>query len=124
MPETSLPIKILDMFSVHLQFAAAVLLLWLVIRMTDQSVVSTVRHIIAEISALGQITPKGINLLGGILMFALTIFLFFGGLAHIALPGANSHGGTSDSTRAIYLAVMFIFGLYFIICVKVTENRR
>jgi hypothetical protein len=57
--------KLLDMFGLHLQLSVGVLLLWAVIRITDQSLISTIREIVKELSALGRISPKGINVLGG-----------------------------------------------------------
>jgi hypothetical protein len=116
--------KLLDMFSAHLQAAGALFLLWLLMKITDRSLVSTVREIIGELSALGKISPKGINVLGGILLFALTIFLFFSGLAHIILPDLKHPHGTSDVTRAIYVSVMAFFGAYFLICIALTKSYR
>ncbi len=116
--------RFLDLFGVHLQLAAAVLLLWAVVHITDQSLISTIKEIVKELSALGRISPKGINVLGGILWFALAVFLFFAGLGHIALPNAHNAHGTTDITRAISVGVLFLFGLYFIVCIAVTKRYK
>jgi hypothetical protein len=108
-----------------LQWAMPALLLWIVIKITDQSIKGTITDIFHEFVSIlsAPMNPRAINALGGILLFVLTIFLFFGGLAHIAMPSPkDAHG--SDVTRGIYLAVVFLFGLYFIICLQVTKRNR
>jgi amino acid transporter len=100
------------------------LFIYVLIKITDQSLVSTIREIVRELPSLGRMTPKGINVLGGVLIFAIIIFLYFSGLTHIVLPDAKHAANTGDISRIISLGVVVCLAAYFIICIQVTKNAR
>lgn len=105
----------------QLPFAAALFLLWVLIRITDQSVKSTISDIFREFVESGS-SAKKLNALGGLVMLAVIVFLFFGGLAHVAAP-TDAHA-LSDYGRGIYAFVASSVGAYFILCVFVTKHQR
>jgi len=102
-------------------------LIYALIRITDASVRSTIKGIVAEFAAfVGEGSTlralRILNAFGGILLLALAVFLYFTGLAHIKLPDTALH--TSEVTQAIYVAVLFFFGLYFIVSVWLTKTLK
>ena len=116
--------KLLSVLEPYIPFAFALLFLGILIKITDRSLLSTVREIIRELPSLGQMNPKGMNVLGGILTFAIAVFLYFAGLAHIVLPDGKHAASASDVSRIVSLLVVVAIASYFIVCITVTKNRR
>lgn len=124
---TDVAFKSLQIIEPVAPFLWGLLLLWILIRITDASIRSTIRDVIREFAAFldkgGTLKSlRMINALGGVLFFVLAVFLFFAGLAHIKLPEHDVH--TSDTTRIVYLGVLFFLGLYFILCIRLTKSLR
>jgi hypothetical protein len=94
---------------------ACLLFFWILIRITDKSVASTIRDTVGEFGELikGKYGLRGLNALGGIVLLVCTLFLFFGGLSHLVLPDIGQAAHTDLGTLGIYLGVLYGFIFYF-----------
>lgn len=119
-------LKIIGIFEPFFPWVIGLLLLWALVRVTDLSVIGTIREVLREFVAIVQgprINPRSVNAMGGVLLFALAIFLYFEGLAHIAIP--TTPGSHPDHIgRIISGVVLFFFGLYFILSILVSRYQR
>jgi hypothetical protein len=111
----------------YLLYFVGLLLLWLLAKITDQSLMGLVKGLVSEFGSLleRKIHPKSINAMGILLLGLLVVFLFSGGLSHIVLP----EKGTAEHTdliieKGIYATVIFIFGGVIIFSIKVTKYCR
>jgi hypothetical protein len=101
-----------------------ILLLWWLMRITDASIAGSIRTILSEFRQLfeGRRNLMTTNALGGILLFVLTMFLFFGGLQSLVFPSTGD--GTPTSQQVIYTVVVFLFGAYFLLCLLISRYGR
>ena len=115
--------KALALVTPYVPWAFGLLFLWLVVIITDRSFKGTFLDIAREFSSAQQRewNLRSINLVGGICLVPVTIFLFFGGLAHIDVKHTTH---TDVWTKAIYLGVVVVIGLYFILCVTLTRKAE
>ncbi len=100
--------------------------LFLVTRITDQSLRSIVHDTIEEFRHLleAKINSKAANALGTILLFVLIIYLNFGGIAHIAVPDKQA-GVHFDLYRAAANVIyLFIFGGVLLLSLRLTKYMR
>ena len=99
----------------------SLLFFYILIRITDRSIGSTIRETIGEFGHLikGKRGLRALNAMGGILLFVATIFLYFSGLSHLVLPdlGQASHPNTAAQT--IYAVVIYGFIIYFLLSLMV-----
>lgn len=115
--------KLISLFEPYIPYGMGLLFVFFLIKITDQSVLSTVREIIRELPSLGKMTPKGMNVLGGILTFVIIIFLYFSGLSHIVLPEKHATPA-ADISKIVSLLVVVCLASYFIVCIKLTKSTR
>jgi hypothetical protein len=122
-PEVAL--KALTILEPYIPAVIAILLLWALIRITDASIASTIRGIFSEFRQLlqGRRNLLTANALGGILLFVLTIFLFFGGLRHLIFPTTGVPNESVDQ-QVVYTVIVFFFGAYFILCLLISRQYR
>jgi hypothetical protein len=118
-------LKVLAILEPYIPPIVGAFLLWWLIWITDTSVGGTIRGIFGEFRQLaaGRRNLLTVNALGGILLFVLTIFLFFGGLRHLIFPDADRLSADGQQ-QIIYTVVVFLFGLYFILCLFISRYGR
>ena len=118
--------RALGLIQPYMQYFVGLFCLWWITKIADQSLKSLLSDVVSEFAGLVEAkwNVRTVNAMGLVLLFLLAIFLFFGGVSHIMLPesGGTSHG--ADMTKGLYVAVLFVFGTFLILCVWMTKRLR
>jgi hypothetical protein len=118
--------KFLELIQPYVGFLIGFLLLWLVTYISDKSLVTLIKELIAEFSELLQlkVSAKAINALGILLMFVVVLFLFHGKLADVLLPSNGSGHEKNLYLQGLYVVMTLGFGGCALVSVHITKYRR
>jgi len=113
-------------FRPYLIYFVGLFLFWLLLRITDQTMMGLVHGLLNEFGNLVERkgNAKSANALGIILFFVLAVYLFNGGISHIVLPEKGSEAHTTELMSGIYTAVLFIFGGVVLLSIWLTKYQR
>jgi hypothetical protein len=103
---------VLTEFKGPLTWIITLFLLWIVIKISERSLKATIVDILHEFT--GDDPAKRLNAFGGLILFAVILFLYSTGLAHIVAPRSTNQ--LSDYARGIDAFIVFVLAIYFAIC--------
>ena len=101
--------------------------LYIIVKITDHSIVILVSETVDEFKKLleAKVSAKAANALGMLLLFALALYLYHGGLSHLVLPEKHSEGSHGELAKlAINAVVILLFGCFQLISILISKSRR
>ena len=118
--------KIFQELHPYFPYLIALFIFWLFTRMYGGHVSHFIRDLFAEIRALATGRPfvAVVNFIGGVMLFAVIIFLIGEARFDFIYGGSPSPGDVAFKEHAMYAALAFFLGLYFLLCVALTRHSR
>jgi hypothetical protein len=118
--------RILQEVHPYIPYAVALFIFWLFTRIYGGHVSHLLKELFDEVRALATGRPfvAVMNFIGGFLLFLLVILFFAEVKFDIIYAGSPPPASDKAVEHAMLAALIFLFAIYFLLCLALTRHNR